>query len=173
MATYHSIYSHGVSQGILRWLEQSGINRGSTNREPIADFIDIFWNLNGSGLLDFELCCSDSSLVFFAIGYHYWTQSPNKLEYESENNILAIILISLLAIIDSHTTHVCLNRETIADQSRCADLQSRSRLLKYTRPFILRSAAICQWYFRAPAKKHQGGNIHNNILNSLFNAYCA
>jgi len=30
---------------------------------PIAAFIDIFWKLNRSGLLDFELCCSDSPLL--------------------------------------------------------------------------------------------------------------
>ena len=54
---------------------------------------------------------------FFAIGYHFWTQFPNKPKYKSENRISCnFTLISPLAIGDSHT--VCLNREPIADQSR-------------------------------------------------------
>ena len=79
-----------MSQGILRWVEQSRINR-----LPIAVFIDFeliwfirLWTLFRS---------------FFAIGCHYWTQLPDKPGYKSENNKLKCvynnILISVLTIV--------------------------------------------------------------------------
>ena len=46
-----------------------------------------------------------------------------------------IILNSPLTMADSYTTNVCLNREPIAEQSRCRVLQSR--MPKYTCPFII------------------------------------
>ena len=46
----------GPSQAGLTIAEQSRSNHESRiNREPIADFIDSFWKLNWSGLLNFEL----------------------------------------------------------------------------------------------------------------------
>ena len=62
-----------ISQYLKTWREpgptQAGLaiaGQSRINREPIADFIDMFWKLIWSGLLDFELvvlCCSDSSLL--------------------------------------------------------------------------------------------------------------
>ena len=93
---------------------------------------------------------------FFAIGYHYWTQCLGRPEYSILCYMPYNIDFSTSGpIVDSYTTNVCLNREPIADQSRCRVLQSR--MLKYTCPFITLRFAFAI-----------GSRIHNYIHNMLL-----
>ena len=64
---------------------------GWLNDRGSIDFIDIFWKLNSSGFLHFELCCSDCSLIS-AIGYYYWAQLPDKPEYKSISYNIIVLL---------------------------------------------------------------------------------
>ena len=68
-----------ISQYLETWREPGPTQLGLTiadqsriNREPIAVFHRHFLKIESIWLLDFELCCFDSSLLI--IGYHYWTQ---------------------------------------------------------------------------------------------------
>ena len=65
----------GPTQAGLTIAQQSRINR-----EPIADFIDIFWKLNWSGVVRLWTLLF---WFFFAIGYHYWTQCLGRPEYST------------------------------------------------------------------------------------------
>jgi hypothetical protein len=71
---YLEIY--GVSQAYsgLTIAEQARINR-----EPIADFIDIFWKLNESGLLDFELVV----LIIVLMILWYWLSLLNRVSRQT------------------------------------------------------------------------------------------
>ena len=78
-----------------------------TNRR----FIDMLWKLNWPGL---SRLWTLLFWFFFAIGYHYdWTQVADK---RLKTTYHAIILISPLTILDSHTTNGCLNHKPIANQ---------------------------------------------------------
>ena len=113
-----------------------GSNQSRTNRGFHRHFlkIELIWVVRLLTLL---------FRFLFAIGYHLWTlclSRPGHIRLKCNIIIynyhaMYIILISPLTIVDSYTTHVCLNRQPIADQSRCRVLQSGT--LKYPCPFII------------------------------------
>ena len=77
IATYHSV---GRAIAWARAYSGGFNNRGSiADHQRTADFIGIFWKLNWSGLFDFELCCSDSSLLLAITIEH--SADPNMYNY--------------------------------------------------------------------------------------------
>ena len=121
------VYRHGVSDGLFRRVE----HRGSTaNQSRISSTcplfkIELIWFVGLWALLFW---------FFFAIGYHYWTQFPNKPEYQFEettNNHIDFEWFILL----QEPTLIQQMFVPIADQLRRR--VSQSRMLKYTCPFII------------------------------------
>ena len=76
------------------------------NREPIADFIDMFWTLKWSGLLDCELCFSDSFSLAIT---HCWTQCLGKPEYSIRLKCNMIIMPYNI-VFSSYNSRFCYNK---------------------------------------------------------------
>ena len=85
-----------ISQYLETWREPGPTQAGLTiaaqsriNREPIADFVDIFLRIE---LIWAGRLWTLLFWFFFAIGYHYWTQCLGKPEYSVRLNCNMIII---------------------------------------------------------------------------------
>ena len=112
-------------QGLLRWVERSRINRNQSAQLRTSSTL--------ISLVDFELCCSDSSLLSAITIEHCFQTNPNSLKTTYHAIYCYIIAISPPTIVDSHNKRLSqpqTDRRSIATQrSTIADFEIRMSFL--------------------------------------------